>query len=539
MRAIRDPSLSPLPARLRVAALLVPIAVVTACGGGSSGGSSPPPPPASSPPSVTFDITEITVLSGGTFSTTVGATADDHGTNAITLTCTNGVQLTTTGGTVDFTVPEASDVVHATCTAGVTDSKGRSASQSLSITILPKTNIGQVVGIFNPALKLVLPPSAGQHVTAIAPAPGLAGRYRVAAIKGPTEYYRDDVVLVSGDYASIDFLQSPSLFAHGLPDAAMSIASASENKIYWLVQEPQSQDFAVRETIDVQSPCFVAQTDTYWANDMVVGQRDHGLTVFDVDTGSDVMNAESFNATPVFNVGAGRSLCHMIRGVVPESVSSQYPGFRSSPPSGANYAGPLTAIDYKTNELVFYGDIDANNVLDEMGTMPIETHATGHLNIVQVISRGGPTQIPRYLLVLLSDGEPTGEHRLVEIDFDPQTNNISQRIVHEWSDGVPVSMLQGQLGGSTVGGSFRFDLVVVLGTTQNSFFFDDLLPLEAGFGEPPLYGAPLLFDVGVGAGSAVAALSPYGPKAGVPDFGVLVSYPDSGRVIYISLPITN
>ena len=515
--AVQDSNKARFTRTLRAGALLLPIIVVAACGGGSSGGSpsQPPSPPPVPPPSVTFDITEITVLSGASFGTTVGGTADGRSAFAISLSCTNGVSLQNNGGVVSFIVPEASALEQAVCTAGVTDSSGRSANASLSITILPETEIGQVVGIFNPPLKLLLPnfniagafESLGSHVMAVADSTDHSGRYQIRAIEGtstvPRQYHRDDIVRVEGDYASIDFVQSPSLYAHGLPDASLSIASASENKIYWLLQEPQSRDFTLRETIEVERPCFVAQTNTYWANDMVVGQRDRGLSVFDIETGSNVMDSQSFDATLVYNVGAGRSLCHLLRGVVPESIAQQYPGFQSS--------SPLTAIDFNTNELVFYGDTDGDNDLDEMGAMAIETHATGHLNIVQVISRGGPTQIPQYLIVLLSDGRHMGEHRVVQINFDSRTREITQRVLHAWSEGVPVSMLQGPLGGSLVGGIFRSDLAVVLGTTEKSFFFDDLLPLEAGFGEPPLYGEPQLFDVGVGAGSAVAAENPRGP----------------------------
>lgn len=553
MGAARESNGARLTKRLGAGALLGSMLLVAGCGGGGGdAGTSPPPPPPPPPPTVEFDIHEITVMSGQSFSTTFGGTADGGLGPTVSLACNNGVVLETNGGLVKFTVPAASDVAHATCTAQVTDSRGRTATASIAITILPMTDIGQVVGIFNPALKLVLPnfnmpgsfDSYGNHVITLADASDHSGRFEVKAIQGshqlPFQYDRDDIVRVNGTYASVDYVQSPSLFAHGLPDASMSIVSTTENKIYWLAEEPQSRVFSVREHIDVQSPCFIAQTQTYWANDMVVGQRDHGLTVFDVDTGSDVMDSQTFAATPVYSVGEGRSLCHIYRGLIPASLEAQFPGFRWSPPSGPGWSFPLTAIDYKTNELVFYGDIDGDNKLDEMGTMPLETHSTAHLNIVQVISRGEPTLVPQYLLVLLSDGRPVGEHRVVQINFDPQTREISQRIVHEWSDGVPVAMLQGPLGGSMDRGVFQADLVVVLGTTAQSFFFDDLLTPDDQLSEPPVYGEPRLFNVGVGAGSAVAAENPW--TAGSADgtgFGVLVSYPASGRVVYISLPPSN
>jgi hypothetical protein len=189
---------------------------------------------------------------------------------------------------------------------------------------------------------------------------------------------------------------------------------------------------------------------------------------------------------------------------------------------------------------VYFGDIDGDNELEEMGSTPIKTDATGPLKIVQVISRGTSTQAPRYLLVLLTDGNHIGEHRLVQINSETDSaGDFVQHVVHAWDVGVPVSMMQGPFGGSLEGGIFRPDLAVVLGTAEQSFFFDNLLPLEAGFSFPPVYGEPTQFNVGVGAGSAVAVESPHGPTLLGPDYGVLVSYPDSGEVFYISLPVTN
>ena len=535
----------------RTGSFLLQVLVIAACGGGSSNGSSrsSPPPTQSPAPTVTIEPADATVLSEATFGALVSGSADGLLTPTISISCTNGVDAVLNDPKVTLTVPAESVLTQSECTASVTDSIGRTASATLSITILPKTDIGQVVGIFDPPLKLALPnfnlpseiESYGGHIIAIAETSALSGRYQVKAIGGtsvvPRSYYRDDIVLVEGDYSSIDFVQSPSLNAHGLPDASLSIASEQENEIAWQLMDPQSQDFSVRKFIFVDKPCFIAQTNTYWANDMIVGQVDLGLTVFDIDTGSDVMDAESFVATPIQNIGAGRSLCHILRGVIPDSIIQQYPGFTPSPPSGSAYAAPLTAVDYNTNELVYYGDTDGDNALDEMGSVPIETDANGKLHIVQVISRGSSTQSPRYLLVLLTDGNDPGEHRLVQIDFDDSTNEFTQQILYEWSVGVPVAMLQGPLGGSLEGGIYRADLVVVLGTTEKSFFFDNQRPLSDGFGLPPIYGAPEQFDVGVGAGSAVTAESPWGPSLDAADEGVLVSYPASGNVIYISIPI--
>jgi len=532
--------------RLRTGMLWFTAMALAACGGGSSGGSSPPaPPPQVAAPSVDITASEATVLAGEAFDSQISANADGSATSVISVSCTNGVVPTTDGFRIEITAPVVSVLTESECTATVTDSSGRTASDTLTVTILPQTAVGQMVGIFDPPLHLALPnfnrpsesDSYGNHILTVAQSSTASGMYEIKAIEGtasvPRQYDRDDIVLVEGQYLSVDFVQSPSLFAHGLPDASLSVASEIENRIYWYAQDLQTEVFSVREIIEVNSPCFIAQTQQSFANDLVVGQVNEGLTVFDIDTGTDFSNTENFVATSIQEIGAGRSLCHILRGLVPTSIVDQYPGFWDFPAFDPAYALPLAAIDYNTLELVFFGDVDGDNMLDEMGAVPIETNATGPLDIVQVLSRGKSTA-PYYFLVLLSDGNDNGEHRLVQINFDTQTFEISQQVLHEWSVGVPVSMLQGQVGGSSEGGQFRPDLVVVLGTTEQSFFFDNLLPLAEGFATPPLYGTPAFFDVGVGAGSAVAAQSPFAPDATDPPHGVLVSYLDTGYVFYIS-----
>lgn len=525
-------------------------ATIASCGGGSSGGlpppsaPPPPPPPQTFNPSVEFSTSDQTVLSGATFVVGVGTT--DLVSPVIEVSCTNGVAAVLDRNLVEFSVPAVSELMESVCTARVSYGNGQTVTDTLSIAILPQTNIGQMVGVFDPPLDLALPnfnlpaeiESYGSHVLTIAESPNLSGMFQVKAIEGgpvsPRQYHRDDIVVIEGDYLSIDFVQSPSLEAHGLPGASLSIASVLENKVYWHIQELQSKVFSVQQTIDVLRPCFIAQTFTYFANDMVVGQVDSGLTVFDIETGSDLSTRDNFDATIIQNIGTGRSLCHIYRGVVPESVTAQYPEFQQSSPSGPAYASPITAIDYNTSELVYYGDIDGDNALEEMGASPIETNSNDQLKVVQVISRGGPTQSPRYLIVLLSDGNHNGEHRVVLINYDNSTHEFSQQILHAWSEGVPVGMLQGQVGGSLEGALFRPDLVVVLGTASKSFFFDNLRPLEDGFGIPPVYGQPTQFEVGLGAGSAVAARSPYPADVSDTHYGVLISYPDTGYVFYVS-----
>jgi hypothetical protein len=520
---------------------------LAACGGESS---SETPPAELPPPSAHITTNEETVLSGGTFFVVVSGEPIESLVTTVEFSCTNDVELNIENNSinvldVDITVPEVSEFSNSVCTATMTDSIGRTARSTLDITILPKTEIGQVVGIFDPPLKLVLPnynllgasDSTGSHVVAITESPNLDGRFEIKAIAGnsilPRKYYRDDIVTVEGDYASIDFVQSPSLSTHGLASSSLSIASEKENTIYWLSQEANSKEFKIRGTIEVERPCFIAQTDTLFANDLIVGQFDEGLTLFDISTENNGTTA--FNTTRIQNIGIGRSFCHIYRGIIPDSIVKEYTGQEYHQDLKQNFNFPLTAIDYNSLELVYYADTNQDNMLEELGSVPIETNSIKDLKIVKVISRGGPSQAPNYLILLLSDGNHDGEHRIVQLNYDGETQEFNQQILSEWNVGLPVAMLQGPAGGSTKGGLSRPDLVVILSTVEQSLFFDNLLPYPGTGTNPPVYGEPTLFNVSIGAGSAVAALNPNISKLDTMDQGFLVSYPQTGEVIYFTL----
>jgi hypothetical protein len=528
------------------------IATLCACGGGSSGDTGRPAPTPQIPlPTVNLSTNAETVLSGGNLFIIVSGEPIESTSTTVEFSCPTDIVLSIQNNSVnildvEISLPVVSVLTEYDCAATMTNSESRTATSTLKLTVLPENEIGRVVGKFDPHLELMLPgynmlginDSPGSHVLAITQSAEFANEFQVKAIEGsslvPRSYDRDDFVLIEGSYASIDFLQSPSLNTHGLPDTSLSIVSEKEDKIYWLIEDFQTRVYSVQETIDVERPCFLHQTNTLFANDMIVGQIDLGLTVFDVDNGSESSNTNNFEATPVQNIGVGRSLCHALRGLIPSSVINKYPDFGTFSGPGDFYAAPLTAIDFNALELVYYGDGNGDNRLEELGSVPIETNSTSDLNIIQVISRGGPTQSPAYMLVLLSDNKHLGEHRILQINFDENTHEFNQEILYEWSEGIPISMQHGVIGGSTEGGLLRADLAVVLRGTEDSFFFDNLLGNSDNSPLPPLYDQPTFFKVGLGAGSAVIAESPDAPSLEDSGYGILVSYPESGEVVYIS-----
>lgn len=536
--------------KLKYSTFLCISVILSACGGGSgsssssssSGGTTPPPVADTTAPTVTFNPTTLSIESGQTETSTLTATDTVGVTMGPTVTCTNGGVFSDS----TFSAPTVSQITQSICTASASDAAGNSASATLSVTINPPTTskAGEVVGVFNPPLHLLIGNGDVGGVregysSAVFASRRVSGNatsnIEVVAIAGdailPFDYDKDDIVVVDGVFNSVDFIQTPSLRGSGLPDASISILSSEENKLYWnsLVSPAGVPDlFENRETIDVDAPCYVEGTNTQFANDVIIGQKSNGLSLFDVDSGSDFTNSNNFTATLVSETGGNRSLCHFLRGIIPFEIYNQ-----NLSVFNANFQ-PVTAIDYDTNEIVFFGDTNGDDNLEELGAVPLLVDSNKDLKIVDVLSRGSSSQVPRYFLILLTDGEHNGDHRLVLVSIDSDTGELEQEIIYAWNEGVPIGMAQSQFGGSLEGGIFRTDLIVVLGTTEQSLFFDNLRPLDGNFSDPPIYREPVLFEVGLGAGSVVAGRKPDVPTLDEPDYGILVSFPENGEVRYIS-----
>jgi len=491
---------------------------------------------------VSFDINEATVLSGAVRQFKLRGTADRI--SAVPdVTCTNNIQVSIPVFTHEFTMPEVSVLTEASCIATLTDSAGRTRTDTITFTILPRTDIGQVVGIYDPPLKLVegnsnLPTTEafGSHIVGVVETP--SGDYQIRAIgaeydSGWRTYYRDDELTFEGTFRGIDYFDSPSLLAHGLPSASYSVVNSAENTIYWHAQDDGTRNLSLRETISgIDQPCFLRGTDILFGRDLIVGTRNSGFVIFDLEPDPTTSVPESFTAIPRQYLGAGRSFCHVQRGPLPRPYDDLLPYGQPRPWTGPSYANPVRAIDFDALEIVYYGDANNDNTLVELGSVPIETNSTKKLEIIQVISTGTTSQSPNYVLLLLTDGSHNGEHRVIQLATE---NGIDdQRIIHEWTEGVPVAMLVSNVGGELLERNYRSDLVVVLGTTEESLFFDNIRPLDAPTNYP-IFAEPTKFKVGIGAGSAVAADRPWpSSDQSVPDSGVLISYPETGEIVYVS-----
>lgn len=352
-------------------------------------------------------------------------------------------------------------------------------------------------------------------------------RVKIEAIAGHGEfdYASTDNVIIEGDFGSIEYIDSPSFFASGTNTPEFSVVSEVDDKLYWYTREQGSfpDTFSVASTIDIESPCFVEGTPTLSAGDIVIGQRNQGLTVLEISV---VDGGASFNSAVVSTAGTGRSLCFFMRLIIPESVHQQFPGVR-----GPNRdIAPMTALDFDTKEIVFFGDTDGDFELEELDAVPLLGSDNPDLRIVDVMYNGSAS-LPYDFYVLLTDDNHIGDHRLISVHYDQNDELVQNEIT--WEEGVPVALSQGYFGGERLG----FDMIVALSTSDQALYFDDLRQQPPNWGRPPVYGDPVRFEVGLGAGSAITARSQDVPVAGDPSHSILVSYPDSGELRQFTLEL--
>ena len=407
----------------------------------------------------------------------------------------------------------------------------------------PPPAYGTSIGFFDPALSLRTGNTgaiggSARSTYAFSVQQTASGEYKIHVLGGqgsiPLEYDKTDEYLVEGSFESVDYIDAPSLYANGLVEPEITVLSEAADKLFWLHMNLRffPYTFRVMSEIDVEAPCYVEGTNTYWAGDVLVGQRGLGMSLFEIDTGLEGSKSDGFTSQLRAQSAPGRSLCWFLRGTLPAQFMIDTPQLRV-------YSDTLaTAIDYETNEIVYLGDAADDGFIEELGSVAILTESSKSLEIVDVISHGTSNQSPRYFLVLMTDGNDPGEHRLVRIALEDQLDSLgnsageilTQKVVHAWEDGVPVGMVQAPLGGQQYGGYLYPDLAVVLGTTDHSFFFDNITFAP---GEPPDYSDPVKFNVGKGAGSAIAVDRPDGPQLDEPSVGMLVSFPDTGEVTFI------
>lgn len=541
------------------AIFVLPIAACGGGGGSAGGGVStpppvPPPPIINTPPTIQYSLSKSVVFENEIFSIDVNDSTDaDGGIDTYSITQLSGSMATPLGninlGLFRWRAPtyEFDTIEDITFEIVLTDVDGDSSSEIVRVSVRGFAGPGTPVAIFDPPLNLFV--GTGSSIggdnspenvivtSAVDPNNPMSSGSAISFIGGPSGSldYSDDAYLpIEGTFESVEFIDYDSLGFNLLAVFAeeFSVLSETEDTLRWFRAERSmgglSFTFMEADRLSVENPCFVAgRTDT--SQDYVwIGQRNKGLSVVRLEALRDSGGvAIGFDDTVLQQLDNGRSFCHIFPTILPSSI----------PPGQFNDGGgqgdfpTLLAIDYNTNELVFLDDIDEDERYNEVAVIPLDTQTTENLAIVDVISQGSPNLVPRYIAILMTDGNHSGTHRLVVVyqdNTDPVTssNGEIRQEIFSWDEGVPVSLMQGNFGGTRPENQFVEDLVVITSTSTQSLFFDNITDPNVGVAEPPVFAQPTFFDVGIGAASAVRVAH----RDGSALEEILVSFPETGEL---------
>ncbi|MCK0127690.1 hypothetical protein [Erythrobacter sp. F6033] len=415
------------------------------------------------------------------------------------------------------------------------DGRGAVATQNVVIAVRGFSGPGRPVAVFDPGVRLVSGNVNAETNAGISEViaqqnidGGMSGDQERLLFFGEDsgfgyfDYSQFDRATLAETFGDVSFLEKGTLdfnfqsfvdWASGL-----LVASETDDEVSWFTTESSSasdRPFARRDGFSISNPCFVqGRVDT--SQDFVwIGQRNQGLSVVRLDRQSDSNGFTVFNDALISQTSQGRSLCHLTTTSFAQRLYQ--PDFFNN----SNFDN-LLAIDYNTNELVLLGDSNEDQIYEELEVVPIDTQASTQLSIVDVFSRGTKSAVPRIMTVLVTDGTEGGQHRLIVITQDQDDEFV--QTVFSWSGGVPVALLEGSFVGVRPNDQTRKDLVVVSATGQ-SLVFENTVPENSGAATPPTYAAPVIFDTGIGAGSAVTARD-----ENFADDVVMVSYPTTGVV---------
>lgn len=421
-------------------------------------------------------------------------------------------------------------------------SSGMSATVTLNVDIRGFAGPGKPVALFEPGFELL----AGNIAVPAAIGGGLNGSLGNSAIgsalqfpgsddnpkefvffgsedAGFTTYRTEDDVTSSEIFSESSFFEVGTLSFNLQGDSGSGgnfvLLDEVEGKFRYFIELGSSTPFSVTEaeSFDINNPCYVAERVDTGQDFIWVGQRNDGLSLIRLLPLGD----GRFDTEVLDEIGDSRSLCHIVTTKLSDRIS---PGF-SNDDSGLS---DIITVDYDTNELVLYGDIDEDSTYDELEVVPIETQSTANLSIVDVFSRGTESRGPNYLVILLADNTVDGDHRLVLVAQNADDGEIVQT-VYQLSEGIPIALNDGPYIGDSPGNLFERDIVVV--TENSGAYVFEFINDPNSTTTPPTYGQPIFFDTGNGAGSAVtASLSNTLLDASINPFVLLVAYPETGLV---------
>ena len=425
-----------------------------------------------------------------------------------------------------------------------TDFNGTDFSEILDVTVIGRSGPGIPVAVYDPPLTL-------EVGNAVALNGNVNSSQGVTATRNDTESFNSDlseIIFIGGDTLNFnesdfqidnqpvvnsDLIEGIDSIDFGTLDfnllnfgPAFFALSQAEDRLRYFDEDGTGdrglENFSQSDAIEIENPCFVTGRQNTGQDFMFVGQNGQGLSIVQItDTRSSNDEIQTFEDVVIETIGDGRSLCFLFPTMVPNSLNN----FVDTP-----RLSDLLAVDYSSNELVIYADLDVNDEYEELAVIPLETETNEILEVVDVISNGNPSQLPRALAIVLTNGEHEGIHRLINITQDRQ-DEINQE-TYSWESGVPIALVQGNFGAMNPDGGIRQDdLVVITSTSPQSLFFENVADTTNDTSAVPVYAQPTFFDVGIGAGSAVSVDH---RNFSTPEFSsiqdILVSFPETGEL---------
>lgn len=531
--------------------------LLSACGGGSDNNLSPPSgsnpapggmpvggPPANRPPVLDLLVSDTDLFEDRGFSIDWFDTSDPDGDGFdVQITQIAGPHASThlqrtyeTFYTAPFVDGGGSQDLVFEVTA--TDSKGAVTTEQVIFTVFDDVGPGIGIAKTPSGARLVTGTTGNIFVSqdraydARLILPGQNGGQTIMRINPSSSTSFPNQLRHIGDLASgsVDFVDWDALDIFASGEYRFIILSEDRNSLDWYrtQEEPSSRGTVstayLADNIDVENPCFFASStisldQIYW-----IGQRQRGLSMVRLTMPPEQDgSASSFDHEILDTIGEGRSFCHIFHTQLPRS---RYPS--GDPNLGPFY--PLIAVDYDKTELVIYGYADGQDGYQQLEVLPLELQGLQNQKVVDVISVGWPSVVPRYMMVLLSDGIDGGTHSLVQVNVLSDSDNSTEieQQTFSWIGGIPIKLVHGPFVGIRPGNQLAMDYVAVSATSDQSMVFQDLE--DRPISQPPRFarrGIPFP----PGASSAVGV---YSVDQNLGE-GVLATFPEDQSIRFIPI----